>query len=202
MVQSPRPISTIWKNFGGLCEVAGMGDPIVLYDRTAKNWVISQFAFFLDSNGDPAGQTDECVAISTSDDATGSYHRFEFFMNFGTFPDYPKLGVWRDGYYMSVVEFESGRITPNPRPLVLAQQDAQRPAGRDVRMARQNNASPLLPGDQETVAQAAPANPTSIPAYAPSPRLCASTCSSSTWTGPRRATPPLAGGTVLMPCPF
>ena len=44
-------------------------------------------------------------AVSTSNDALGSYNIYEFlapnnFPNY--FPDYPKLGIWSDGYYVSV----------------------------------------------------------------------------------------------------
>jgi hypothetical protein len=39
------------------------------------------------------------VAVSTTSDATGSYARYAFSQP--NFPDYPKLGVWPDGYYLS-----------------------------------------------------------------------------------------------------
>jgi len=41
----------------------------------------------------------QCIAVSTTSDATGSYHRYAF--PFSNFPDYGKLGVWPDAYYMS-----------------------------------------------------------------------------------------------------
>jgi hypothetical protein len=40
-----------------------------------------------------------CIAVSTTSDATGTYNRYAFAMP--NFPDYPKLGVWPDGYYAS-----------------------------------------------------------------------------------------------------
>jgi hypothetical protein len=41
-----------------------------------------------------------CLAVSTTSDATGAYNRYAF--SFGnSFPDYPKLAVWPDGYYAS-----------------------------------------------------------------------------------------------------
>ena len=51
--------------------------------------------------------TDECVAISTTSDATGTYHRYGFHLG-SNFFDRPRLGVWPDGYYMSVNVFNSG----------------------------------------------------------------------------------------------
>ena len=43
----------------------------------------------------------ELVAISTTPVIqTGSYYRYAF--QFASFPDYPKFGIWRDGYYIMV----------------------------------------------------------------------------------------------------
>jgi hypothetical protein len=39
-----------------------------------------------------------CYAISTSDDPTGSYYRYEFLRPL--FPDYPRPAIWPDGYYV------------------------------------------------------------------------------------------------------
>ena len=49
-------------------------------------------------------QTAQCIAVSTGSDATGSYNRYEY--DFGTnFPDYPKFGIWPDGYYNTINVF-------------------------------------------------------------------------------------------------
>ena len=94
-VLGPLAISTIWAGFGGVCENSGLGDPVVLYDQLANRWLISQFA------GTPV-PTDECVAISTTSDATGSYNRYGFHLG-SNFFNYPKLSVWPDAYYMSMI---------------------------------------------------------------------------------------------------
>jgi hypothetical protein len=99
----PAPIHSLWRGFGGLCENGGEsatysdgGDPVVLYDHLAGRWMVSQLQF-----DETFTQTAQCVAISTSSDATGSYHRYEF--DFGlNFPDYPKFGIWPDAYYNSI----------------------------------------------------------------------------------------------------
>jgi hypothetical protein len=39
-----------------------------------------------------------CYAVSTGPDPLGSYNRYEFARSL--FPDYPRLGVWPDGYYV------------------------------------------------------------------------------------------------------
>ncbi|HKA89250.1 MAG TPA: hypothetical protein VKE22_16400 [Haliangiales bacterium] len=102
----PVPIHTLWTGFGGLCENGGAtptfsdgGDPVVLYDHLADRWLVSQLQF-----DETFTHTAECVAISTSSDATGSYNRYEF--DFGVnFPDYPKYGIWPDAYYNSINVF-------------------------------------------------------------------------------------------------
>ena len=70
------------------------GDPIVVYDHLADRWLLSQFA----------GPNHMCVAISQTprlrQRGPGSYTRSTPLI----FPDYPKFGVWPNGYYMSSYE--------------------------------------------------------------------------------------------------
>src|SRR5437762_1999997 len=48
----------------------------------------------------PATPYYQCVAVSQTDDATGAYNLYAF--NYGSvFPDYPKMGVWPDAYYIT-----------------------------------------------------------------------------------------------------
>lgn len=95
---APFAINNLWAGFGGKCETNNDGDPIVLYDNMADRWLISQFA--LDGT-----DNHECIAISTTGDPTGSYYLYDFaygeLMN-----DYPHFGVWHDGYYMGVNQFD------------------------------------------------------------------------------------------------
>lgn len=108
----PAGIATLWQGFGGVCETAGDGDPVVLYDQLADRWVISQFA----GSGVP---TDECIAISTTGNATGSYFRYAFHLG-SNFFDYPHLGVWPDAYYMSMNVFNSsGTAFLGPQPFAF-----------------------------------------------------------------------------------
>ena len=101
-VLGPVAIHNIWVGFGGVCQ-NGSGDPVVLYDKLADRWLISQFAV--------AGSVPnhQCIAISTTRDATGSYYRYDFsLIPFGSnFYDYPKLGTWPDAYYMAMNVFNS-----------------------------------------------------------------------------------------------
>jgi hypothetical protein len=87
----PVPTNTPWVGFGGACEDDNDGDAVVVYDKAANRWIISQFAV----SSTPYFQ---CVAVSQTSDATGAYNRYAF--SYGSvFPDYPKMGVWPDAYY-------------------------------------------------------------------------------------------------------
>ena len=102
-------VNQLWANTDGECKTHNDGDPVVVYDQLAKRWLLSQFIV---AGADE--QYGECIAVSTTSDATGSYYLYEF--RFGdispaTFHDYPKLGVWPDGYYMSSNEFPDGQLT-------------------------------------------------------------------------------------------
>jgi hypothetical protein len=94
----PKAGNTIWSGFGGGCETNNDGDPIVLYDKAANQWILTQFSV-------STTPSLECVAVSVTSDATGSYNRYAF--SYGNeFPDYPKLGVWPDAYYISFNNFQ------------------------------------------------------------------------------------------------
>jgi hypothetical protein len=98
--------SQLFAALGGQCAKTDPGDPIVLYDRMADRWQVSQFNF-ASSAAPPFHQ---CFAVSKTNDATGEWYLYDFVTPTGNFPDYPKVGVWSDGYYMSTREF-----IPNPQ---------------------------------------------------------------------------------------
>ena len=101
-VLGPVSINTLWAGFGGACQAQNSGDPIVLYDRLADRWLISQF-----TTGPVGGFYFQCVALSTTADATGTYARWAFAVPGGLFGDYPHFGVWTDAYYMMAHAFTS-----------------------------------------------------------------------------------------------
>ncbi len=94
LLHGPVAGNTLWAGFGGGCETNNDGDPIVQYDKIAGRWVLPQFSV----STTPYLQ---CVAVSTTSDATGSYNRYSFSYGNTQFPDYPKLGVWPDAYYIT-----------------------------------------------------------------------------------------------------
>jgi hypothetical protein len=100
LVYGPAAGNTLWQGFGGACETTNSGDPVVMYDKAADRWVMTQFSI-----NQGAGQFYQCVAVSTTSDATGPYRRFAY--NFSGFNDYPKGGVWPDGYYLTFNMFNA-----------------------------------------------------------------------------------------------
>ncbi len=90
LIAGPTAGNTLWSGFGGGCQSNNDGDPIVLYDKAAQRWIFSQFSV----STTPYLQ---CIAVSTTSDATGTYNRYSF--QYGNFDDYPKMGVWSDAYY-------------------------------------------------------------------------------------------------------
>ena len=99
----PVNINSLWTGFGGACQTENAGDPIVLHDQLADRWLITQFT--------GAGPTYfNCVALSTTNNPGGTYFRWAFTTG-SNFPDYPKYGVWSDGYYISTREFTGGAYT-------------------------------------------------------------------------------------------
>jgi hypothetical protein len=82
----PYSLNSIW-------DTPGNGDPIVMYDKFAQRWFISQFY------GADGGTPGLLIAVSQSSDALGEYYLYEF--DFTLFPDYPKYSVWSNAYFMS-----------------------------------------------------------------------------------------------------
>lgn len=87
------------------CAVTNDGDPVVQYDKANDRWVLTQFAV---TNGTTKGFY-ECIAVSQTSDATGAYNVYAFKQP--NFNDYPKVGVWSDGYYITYNMFSGNTFT-------------------------------------------------------------------------------------------
>ena len=70
------------------------GDPVVMYDKFADRWIITEFLC-------PGGGncTKLLFAVSQSNDPTGSYYLYTFEPDASDYADYPKYSIWSDGYY-------------------------------------------------------------------------------------------------------
>ena len=104
-VYGPVPTNTVWSGFGGGCQTNDDGDAVVEYDKSADRWIISQFSV-------STAPYLQCVAVSVSGDPTGAYYRYSF--QYGDFPDYPKLAVWPDAYYVTFNMFRGGTTFTGP----------------------------------------------------------------------------------------
>ena len=105
-VLGPSAGNTPWAGFADpICANTNQGDPVVKYDHMADRWVFTQFAFNTNSRGNPIAPYEQCFAVSTTGDPAGPYNRYSWNTGNAGFPDYPKLGVWTDGYYMSINVF-------------------------------------------------------------------------------------------------
>ena len=90
-LRGPVATNSIFAGFGGRCQSQNSGDAVVRYDQLAQRWV-----FFLPVFAAPYAM---CYAVSAGADPLGPYHRYEFPRQL--FPDYPRPGIWPDGYYVA-----------------------------------------------------------------------------------------------------
>jgi uncharacterized repeat protein (TIGR01451 family) len=140
-------------NFGNLCDTDNFGDPVVLYDSFEDRWVISDYAFKLDGSGNvinPPGVY-QCFAVSKTGDPVAGGWSFYSLHTTDALADYPKLGIWPDGIYMSANLFglaADGSFL-NPRVWVLnkAQMYAGSPTVQVVSFDAPSTEFTLLPAN-------------------------------------------------------
>ncbi|MBI3811886.1 MAG: DUF11 domain-containing protein [Nitrospirae bacterium] len=102
-IYGPAAGNTLWTGFGAPCETSNDGDPIVQYDQLADRWLMSQFAL----PNYPNGPFHQCIAVSQTPDPTGAWYLYDFVVSNTKLNDYPKFGVWPDGYYMTANQFNA-----------------------------------------------------------------------------------------------
>lgn len=153
-ILAPTSIDVIWTGFSGACSTGNGGDVNVLFDQAAGRWVVAQLG---------PGFTSFCIAVSTSDDATGSYARYEF--DFGSnIPDYPKLGVWPDAYYWTSNTFQNGASFIGAMPCAYDRASMLTGGPANAICFQENsNVASLLPANQDGA--------TAPPAGEPNPYL-------------------------------
>lgn len=126
LVLGPKDLNDLWTS--GTCSTSNSGDPVVVYDQLADRWVVAQF--FGSGNG-------ICVAVSQTGDPTGSFWGYAF--STPNFPDYFKIGVWSDAYYVSANESSYSAIALDRAKMLNGQ------AATSQRFAGQTNF--LMPAD-------------------------------------------------------
>jgi len=105
LLYGPVKGNTLFQSLGGTCATHNDGDPLVQYDILADRWILTQFAVFA-TDGSFSHQ---CVAVSMTGDPLGSYYLYDFRTSTDADPalfvDYPHMGVWPDGYYVTTHQF-------------------------------------------------------------------------------------------------
>jgi hypothetical protein len=141
----PKNGNVVWQGFGGPCQNYNDGDPIVQYDQLADRWILTQFAV-------SATPYTQCVAVSTSGDPTGTYNRYSY--SYGNdFNDYPKMGVWPNGYYVTYNMFKRGRVFAGSKVCAFERDKMLTGASaRQVCAQTSNSYGSLLPADLEGTA--------------------------------------------------
>ena len=138
LISGPTAGNTLWSGFGGGCQDNNDGDPIVLYDKLANRWVFSQFSV----STTPYLQ---CIAVSTSSDATGTYNRYLF--QYNNFDDYPKMGVWPDGYYETFNMFNGNNFVGSDACAYDRAAMLNGTAAKQVCFQQNSSVGGLLPSD-------------------------------------------------------
>lgn len=129
-------LSTLWSGS------SNDGDPIVLYDKYADRWFISQFQ----SSGNKI-----LIAISQTSDPLGAYYAYTFIPVSNVFPDYPKYSIWSDGYYMSANYGNTKRLIAYERTKMLAGDPGAGMIVKSMTGVPSNNFFVMLPGDADGV---------------------------------------------------
>jgi hypothetical protein len=79
----------------------------------ADRWLLSEFNYNLDKFGNAKPPYHECIAISKTGDPTGQYYVYDYIVPNNNFPDYPKFGLWQDGYYMTTFQYLNDKPSGN-----------------------------------------------------------------------------------------
>jgi hypothetical protein len=102
LIFGPANGNTLWQSLGPPCSTTSDLDETAQYDKLNDVWVMMMPQY--------ANPPDLCIAVSTTSDATGAWNLYVFNIpknttcNCSPMPDYPKLGVWPDAYYISFAQ--------------------------------------------------------------------------------------------------
>ena len=94
VIAGPIAENALWSTSGDVCATSNNGDGTVTYDQLANVWILQHHAV------PTGGPYLNCLALSTTSDATGTYNIYDFQLTM-EFPDKPRLAVWPDAYYIS-----------------------------------------------------------------------------------------------------
>lgn len=99
------------------------GDPVVLWDEHAERWFYAELSI--------CNPNDYIlIAVSTTSDPTDTWYSWSFDVD--DLPDYPKFGIWQDGYYMAT-------NNPNGEDVYVFERDAMIAGKSDPTMVSFDN---------------------------------------------------------------
>jgi hypothetical protein len=111
--------NTFFDGTGTPCDANNQGDPVVVYDWVSGRWIITDFAW-----SSTRGPFYECIAVSkTTDPVSGGWWFYALQASSNALQDYPKLGVWSDGIYMTANMFTRARTYSGAKVWALNRDD-------------------------------------------------------------------------------
>ncbi len=104
VIYGPADGHTLWQSLGAPCSSTSDLDEIAQYDKLANVWVMMMPHY--------ESPLTLCIAVSQTSDATGSWNLYAFQIPVNVslscgcspMPDYPKLGIWPDAYYIAYAQ--------------------------------------------------------------------------------------------------
>jgi hypothetical protein len=151
---------SLWANAdtGTACDNDNQGDPTVVYDPIGDRWIVADFG--MASFTTPPFY--ECIAVSrTGDPVNGGWYFYAVRADDAAhpwFPDYPKMGIWPDGLYMTANMFQ-GNTYREVRGWAFNRADLESGAPLRSVVMDTNTSSyfSMLPSNMRTAAGAPPA---------------------------------------------
>lgn len=130
---------------------ANDGDPIVMYDKFADRWFISQFQ----TSGNKI-----LIAISKTNNPLGDWYYYEY--SFDEFPDYPKYSIWNNAYIMTSNTTVQNAAAFNREKMLLGDPSAEVVA-LTIPSLNTTNFISVLPGN--AAGNTLPAKDTPVPLF-------------------------------------
>lgn len=102
VLSGPTSTASLFSALGGSCETHTNNEhPIVLYDHMADRWFVAIYAA-----ESTTGPHHFCLAVSQTKDPQMQWYLYDFTLANNLTLDSPKYGVWPNGYYMSVNQWD------------------------------------------------------------------------------------------------
>ncbi len=152
--------NSLWSGTGTACDDNNQGDPTVIYDPIGDHWFVADFAFTGSGSKPPYY---ECIAVSrTGDPVNGGWWFYAVRADDAShpwFPDYPKMGIWPDGLYMTANMFQGASTYREVRGWAFNRTDLESGAPLRSVVVDTNTATyfSLLPSNMRTASGAPPA---------------------------------------------